>query len=468
MWAGTYGRGLARLKDGRWTTFTTREGLFNDTVFQILDDGLGHLWMSSNRGISRVSKGELDEVASGARSRLRATVFGRGDGMRSVEGNGASQPGAWRTRDGHLWFATAGGAVRIDPARLPRNALAPPVLVEQVLLGRQPLTLAPDRRVPPSRGDFEFRYTALSFVAPEKVRFRYRLEGFDDDWIDGGAARSAAYTNLPPGRYRFRVIASNNDGVWNEAGAAYDFELLPFFHQTPWFRALPVLGLALAGWGFHLWRTRRLAAQSAVLAERNRMAGELHDSLAQGLTGMVLQLEAAGAALPAGAPDARQRLEQARGLAQSSLAEARRCVRALRPEALQKAELPEALSRMAAQLVSDTGIAVDLKVVGARQALPDEAEGQLFRVGQEALTNAVRHGRPGHISLELAYEEDAVRLRITDDGRGFIVTDRAPGSGFGLTGMRERVESLGGRLQLTSQPGAGTDVAAVVPLRVSP
>jgi ligand-binding sensor domain-containing protein/signal transduction histidine kinase len=465
LWAGTYGGGLARQKDGRWTTFTTRQGLFNDTVFQVLDDGQGHLWMSSNRGISRVDKAELDEVASGRRAQVQATVFGRGDGMRSVECNGASQPGAWRTRDGLLWFATAAGAVRIDPAHLPRNTLPPPVVLEQVLLARRPLALAADRRVPPSRGDFEFRYTALSFVAPEKVHFRYRLEGFDEDWVEAGAARSAAYTNLPPGAYRFRVIASNNDGVWNESGAAFDFELLPFFHQTRWFRALPVLGLGLAGWGFHLWRTRRLAAQWAVLAERTRMAGELHDSLAQGLTGMVLQLEAADAVLPPSAPDARQRLEQARRLAQSSLAEARRCVRALRPEALQKAELPEALSRMAAQLVSDTGIAVEVKVVGGRQPLPAEAEGQLFRVGQEALTNAVRHGRPGHISLELAYDEHAVRLRITDDGRGFIVTERAPGSGFGLVGMRERIESLGGRLQLTSQPGAGTDVAAVVPLR---
>jgi signal transduction histidine kinase len=296
------------------------------------------------------------------------------------------------------------------------------------------------------------------------VRFRYRLEGFDEEWVEAGGARSAAYTNLPPGRYRFRVVACNNDGVWNEAGASFDFELLPFVHQTWWFRSLPVLALGLAGWGLHLSRTRRLAAQSAVLAERNRIAGDLHDSLAQGLTGMVLQLESAGAALPPSAPEARHRVEQARRLAQSSLAEARRCVRALRPEALELAELPEALARMASQLVSDTGVAVEVEVRGARRRLPGEIEGQLFRVAQEALTNAVRHGRPERIVLEVAYDEAAVRLRVTDDGRGFIVTERAPGSGFGLTGMRERVESLGGHLELESRPGTGTHVAAVVPL----
>jgi signal transduction histidine kinase/streptogramin lyase len=257
VWIGTFGGGLNRLKDGAFTTYTTREGLHDDVVFQILDDDRGNLWISSNHGVARVSRQELDDFAAGRIRQLRPATFGVSDGMRSAECNGAHQPAGWKTRDGRLWFPTIRGITTVDPNRMPLNTQLPPVVIEEFRVNERDVVLGESPELPPGRSRLDFQFTALSLLAPEKVQFRYKLEGYDEEWAPAGTRRSATYTNLPPGRYTFRVAASNNDGLWNEAGATQAFYLQPHFWQRRAFYAVYVLALALAVFaGMRLQRRR--------------------------------------------------------------------------------------------------------------------------------------------------------------------------------------------------------------------
>jgi diguanylate cyclase (GGDEF)-like protein len=266
LWIGTYG-GLSRFKDGRLTSITRKDGLFDDRLFQILEDDRGELWMSGNKGISRVPRRELEELADGRRTSVTAIAYGTADGMRSSECNGNSQPAGWKARDGSLWFPTIRGAVRIDPAKIRRNELAPPVSIEAVTIDGKRVDSTAMVKAPPGRGEIEVQYAGLSLVDPQRVRFKYRLEGFDRSWVDAGARRVAYYTNIPPGRYEFRVAAANDDGVWNETGAAFAFELRPHVYQARWFWALVgLLTVALAGAGYRL-RISRLDARERKLAQ---------------------------------------------------------------------------------------------------------------------------------------------------------------------------------------------------------
>lgn len=279
LWMGTLGKGLVRLRDGKFRTFTTRDGLFDDVIFQILEDGTEHLWMSSNRGIFRVARRELDEVARHRRRTVLSRVFGTADGMGSSECNGGNQPAGLKARDGRLWFPTLKGSVVVDPQRLITNTVPPPVLIEEASVDRRRVDSALQETVlPPGPGALEFRYTALSFQTPERVRFRYRLEGFDRDWVDAGTRRVAFYTNTPPGPYRFRVTASNSDGIWNTQGTFVAFRLRPHLHQTPWFFALCAAAVVLLAGAVYRTRvrglTRRRSELIRLVAERTRQLEE--------------------------------------------------------------------------------------------------------------------------------------------------------------------------------------------------
>ena len=264
LWIGTRG-GLARLRDGKFTAFTTHEGLFDDVIYAILEDNDGHLWMSGNKGLSRVGKAELEAVAAGTVRSVTPLTLGKSDGMRSSEANGGSQPAGWKTRDGRLWFSTLRGIVVVDPAQIETHTTAVPVYVEQLLVEDVPMMRSgePDRRVvvPPGRERFEFQYTALYLAVPEKVHFRYMLDGFDEDWVEAGVRRRAFYTNLSPGPYRFRVQANGGDGTWHEAAAPLAFTLQPHLYQTPWFFALCALVLLGIVAGAYRLRLRRMKAR---------------------------------------------------------------------------------------------------------------------------------------------------------------------------------------------------------------
>ncbi len=466
LWIGTFGGGLGRLRAGRLTTYTERDGLLDDTLYELLDDGRGGLWASSNRGPARLRRADLDDFDAGRVRRLTPTVYGRGDGLRRVECNGGSQPVGWRARDGRLWFATVGGAAVFDPRHLPGPPPAPPARLLKVMVDREALDLSVRSGVSagPSRGDVEVHYSASTLAAPEKVRFRYRLDGFDDDWREAGTRRVATYTNVPPGRYRFELQARQDNGAWSSEPARFDVTLRPQFHQSAWFRALPVLVLALGAWGLHQRHRRRFEADAAVLAERHRLACELHDGLAQGLSGLMRQLEAVQAEVLAESPEVAARLTQARELARSSLADARASVRALRPPELEGSGLADGLAAAAQQLVAGSGVRLEVEVAGTPRALPRATEQHLFRTGQEALSNAVRHAGASVIRLQVAFRRRSVCVSVLDDGRGLGAPSSADSGGFGIGGMRERMRLAGGKLHLVSRPGRGTEVAAVVPL----
>jgi signal transduction histidine kinase len=250
--------------------FGPREGLFDDIVFEILDDGLGSFWLSCNKGIYRIAQRDLDDLAAGRRASLTSVAFGRADGMRSVECNGGVQPAGWRTRDGALWFPTVKGAVRLDPRRAAAATPAPPLVIEQALVDRQEVDPRSAGELPPGRGDLEFQYAALDLGDPHRVAYRYRLEGFDDDWIAAGTRRVAYYTKIPPGRYRFRVAAARTDGAWQGATAALAFTLRPRFTQTAGFYALCALAVLLTAWVIYLLRIRSLKARQDELQAQVR------------------------------------------------------------------------------------------------------------------------------------------------------------------------------------------------------
>jgi ligand-binding sensor domain-containing protein len=267
FWIATDG-GLSRFANGKFTTYTSNSGLFTDFVFQILEDDRHDFWMSSNIGIFRVSRKELEEFARGERSSVKSESYDNADGLKSSQCNGTSQPAGWKTRDGRIWFATAGGAVNINPESIKFNPLAPPVHISAVVVDRNPMPLGGTLNLHPGKRDMEFHYAALSFLAPEKIKFKYQLEGFDQDWIAAGSRREAYYTNLPPGNYKFRVKAANSDGVWNESGAEVALYLEPHIYQTRWFNALFVLIFVLSGIGIYLLRVATLREREMELSRR--------------------------------------------------------------------------------------------------------------------------------------------------------------------------------------------------------
>jgi diguanylate cyclase (GGDEF)-like protein len=269
LWIATAGGGLNRVRDGRVAAVTTRQGLLDDDVVDVLTDASGRFWLAGVRGLSRVDRRELDDVLDGRRPSLRSVAYGVADGMRNAEGNGGS-PAGWRDTDGRLWFATMGGAVTVDPAHLEGNLVAPPVAIEEALADEARLPASGSWHLPPGTRRLELHYTALSLRDPTRVSFKYRLDGFDGDWIDAGPRRVAYYTNLAHGPYKFRVIASNEDGVWNETGASLDFSVEPRLYERGWFRLLAVLSVGTSLFGLDRlrgWRSRARERELVALVD---------------------------------------------------------------------------------------------------------------------------------------------------------------------------------------------------------
>jgi PAS domain S-box-containing protein len=314
LWIGTYGGGLNRLKGDQFTHYTTKHGLFDNALSRILEDDRGALWMSSNHGIFRVSRRELNEFAEGKIRAITSITYGVAEGMKTSECNGGFQPAGWKARDGKLWFPTIQGIVVIDPNKT--NRLTPPVAVEQVVADGASVEVWNPIVLPPGRGDVQIHYTGLSFIAPLKVRFKYQLRGYDHDWVDAGTRRAAYYTNLPPGRYTFQVRASNNDGVWNETGTEFEFILQPHFHQTKLFYVLSVAALALAGWGSYRLRIKQLerrtrelgsvvAARTAEVVEQRNQLATANEQLARANEDMLSVFEQLRSGVMTTDPDGR-------------------------------------------------------------------------------------------------------------------------------------------------------------------
>ena len=296
IWAGTYGAGIVRLAGGELRRFGPHDGFSDAVVSRILEDRQGDLWLSGLRGLSRLPRGQLEELGSGRRDQVTPTVYGLADGMPTVECNGGGQPAGWLARDGRLLFPTVAGIAVVDPSRMRRNALAPPVHIEATLVNRRPVSPQALAALPAGRTEIEIRYTGLSFSAPDRVRFRYLLEGYDADWVEAGTRRTAFYTNVPPGKYRFVVRAANGDGVWNETGASLPVALAPAFHQTAWFPLLVAGSLGAAGAGAVSWRLRHLRRRKreleSLIDERTHELLELNTHLEQRVAENTVEIRA--------------------------------------------------------------------------------------------------------------------------------------------------------------------------------
>lgn len=464
LWFATR-RGLSRLKDGTFFNWTSASGLFTDFVYAIVDDGCGNFWFSSAEGIFRVAKRDLRGFAAGTVKKVVSVAYGERDGMKTRAGNVGNQPLALKTAGGQLLFTSMNGLVVVEPDRIVPNTFIPPVYIEKVILNKREQPLRQYARLPLGSGDFEIHYAALGYSAPEKMRFRYILEGFDRNWIDAGARRFTYYANLSPGKYRFRVVAGEADGAWNEMGDSFSFYLKPPFYRTPLFAAIAISSAILFVGLLYWLRMRGLRVRySAVLAERNRISRDLHDTLAQNLAGIALQLDAVHMHLPDVKSDLRERLDEACNLTRYSLAEARQAITDLRSDELEcpnlAAAVPEIAKRVAAALQTR------VQVVGAPRKLNPTTEINLLRIFQEALANTVKHADARTVDVELRYAPDSLALRVRDDGCGFDPEHLCPsGSGhYGLIGMRERAERIGGHLTLNSRQGEGTELLVEVPI----
>ncbi|MDA1274914.1 MAG: histidine kinase [Verrucomicrobia bacterium] len=465
LWVGTQG-GLTRYADGRMRSYTMRDGLFQNVIYQILEDAGANLWMSSNRGVFRVSKQAIADFDLGENQSVACVPYGTADGMKAAQCEGATQPAGWKSGDGRLWFPTANGVSVIDPEDAKLIRKPPPVLIEHVYVDGAEISRKASNEYSASAREVRFDYAALDFLSPEKIRFRIKLEGHNNDWTDAGARRIAEYRDLPPGRYQFHVTACTDDGVWNTSGASFAFRLPPHFYQTAWFYALCVLAFAQILWSLHRFRMKRAEAQfSLVLAERGRIARDLHDTLAQGFTGIAFQLEAVLEKLTDAPAQAKDHLNIALNMVRHSLAEARRSVMNLRSAALEQGDLTHALAETTRQIMAGRPMSLEVRETGRKRSLPPKIENQLLRVGQEAITNAFKHSQARAIQVDVDYLPKQVRLTVRDNGIGFDVSKSTTvnGAHFGLLGMGERAKQVRGHLSIRSTPASGTEVVLEIP-----
>ncbi len=468
LWIGTQGGGLTRLRDNTFRSLPPSRSGLPETIFGLLEDADGDLWFSSRRGVSRVALSDLNRLADTGAGAAAVRIYGAADGMRISEASSGGHPAAWRMEDGSLWFATLDGAAFVNPESAIRNQLPPPTIIEQVLLNEHAVDLesirSTDRRaelkVPPGERRITVQYAGLSYVAPQKVRYRYRLEGFDKEWVEAGPRREAFYTNVPPGKYRFSVISSNNDGVWSTKPAAFNLRVQPTLLQTKTFYVVLALLLGSLAFAVYRWRVLTVEAQyNAVLQERNRIAREIHDTLAQGYVAISVQLEVTTRLLQTSKEGALKQLEQTRELVRGSLAEARSSIWNLRSPG-EVETLPSLLAAMTENKVSDSGPSVKLSIKGTYRPVSRGVEQQFLRIAQEAVTNAVRHARARHVHVTLRYDASVLHLQVTDDGVGFLdaQNDLSGAGHFGLQGMRERAADIGASFAVETSPGQGTTI----------
>lgn len=488
LWIGTATGGLNRYFDGRVTSYTTKQGLFSDEIFEIVEDDYGWLWMSCSKGIFRVRKTDFDSFDQKRSSSVFSIAYGKADGMQSTQCN-PSKPGAWKTSDGKLLFPTTKGLVAVDP-KIELLNTPPPVFIEGLLadnhsvmsgglgarndeysrISRRPSLVT----VPAGRGELEFHFTALNFQTPEKTRFRYKLDHVDQDWVDAGSRRSAHYNNIYPGNYLFHVIACNSDGVWNTDGASLAFAVSPHYWQSRWFYAI----VALAGIGIvytsaryvtkrrMLRKLESLKQQNAVERERGRIAKDIHDDLGSNLTRIMMlgeriqeernqsELDVHVNKIVTCARDTMQTLDE--------------IVWAVNPENDTLDGLVAYINQYTSQFFESTHITCRLEMPVEISAirLSAEVRHDLFLAVKEALNNVLKHAQATEVRVQIREDGDAIKIVIEDNGCGFSANGNGSGrKGHGMENMRRRTENFGGEISIASTPGTGTHLTMSVPLR---
>ncbi len=462
MWIGTHGDGLFRLQDGRLSRFTTQQGLPNNKIHFIAEDSGQNLWMSGTSGIVSIARRDLEQLS--AKSKVALRVYGTSEGLDTNQMNGGVQPAGARTAAGDLWFASAKGAVHIQPGASSGSA-APPVLIEQVVADGREIPPANEVHLPPGDGRLEIRYTAIRLRSPETTHFKYWMEGLEREWNDAGQRRTAYYTNVPPAKYRFHVVAYEINDPNHAAERILTIEWRPPFYKTGWFLSLCALSAGAAAFGAYRVRVRNIRQRfAAVLEERNRLAREMHDTLIQGCAGVSALLEAASHAREVSPGVSHELLDRARDEVRAAVDDARDAVWNLRRPGTGE-DLVQAISHLTRRIGLESGVAADFQSSGPPASLGAESERSLLLLVREALQNAVRHGSPKHLRVSLSFERNAVSMRVEDDGSGFDTGATDAPSHYGLVGMRERARELHGSLDLTSTPGTGTRVRLTIPTR---
>ena len=473
LWIGTFGSGINRLRDGHFSHITTAQGLPNNLISAIEEDDRGNFWISSRAGIFRVEKKSLDACADGKITNLNCRVYGLGEGMPTLECSGGFQPAAARTPDGRFWFPTSKGLVRIDPAAANATHWPVPARIEELYANGNLLTAGNTNNlpleIPQGWQRFEFHYTGLSFITPEKIRFQTRLEGWENEWRDVGAKRVAEYSYLPPGEYHFHVRASNTEGEWNSGEAEFAFVVQPHLWQRGWFELLNVFAViaAVAGIVWQISRRRlrrRLEAaerQQAIERERTRIAKDIHDHLGANLTRISLLSQSAHGELQNPAQAAAQ-LDRIYDTTRDLTRAMDEIVWAVNPQHDTLDSLASYLGNFAQEYLMPLGIRCRLEVPLQLPHWPITAEARhnVFLAFKEALNNIVKHAGATEVFIDLVTGADDFTLIVRDNGKGFDpgAVKPLPGRGNGLKNMAQRLGKIGGRCEITSSPAAGTEV----------
>jgi signal transduction histidine kinase len=467
--------GLEFFDGSRFQPVNPSDGSAFGGISGIVADPENGLWFSDNRGVIHIRGAQLRE--SGAR-KVEFETFGLLDGLTAELRGPLASPSAVQTTDGRIWFATTNGLAWINPNRIVRNTVPPPVSIESVIADGKKYYNSTVLRLPPRTANLQIAYTATSLTVPERVRFRYKLEGQDEDWQEPGTRREAVYTNLDAGSYRFHVIACNNDGVWNEAGASLEFFVLPAYYQTTWFRTLCIGAFLGLFWVLYQLRVRQLQRKFAMVVEarvdeRTRIARELHDTVLQSLHGLLMSFQRAANLLPDRPVEAKQRLEGAIDQAAQAITEGREAVQGLRLSTIVTNDLAVAIQtlgeELAAQQTSQDAPLFNVAVEGTPRDLNPILRDDVYRIAGEALRNAFHHAQARRIEVEIQYDKNHLRLRVRDDGRGVdsdVFIEGRSGH-WGLQGMRERAKLLGGQLEVWSELDSGTEIQLSIPASIA-
>ena len=458
-------------REGKPQKLGLANGLPREKTYAVVFDRGSNLWAYTECGLLSIRESEIQRWWQHPDAKLDIRVFDILDGAQPA--GPTFRPQAALAADGSIWFANGKVLQQVDPLNFYTNPLRPSVFVESITADRKRYPLHDNLQLPALSRDIEIDYSALSFRIPERVRFRYRLDGWDNDWQDASTRRQAFYTNLHPGSYRFHVIACNSDGLWNETGATLDFSITPRYYQTTWFKILCGLALILFSWSLYLVRLRQATARiqerlGARLEERERIARELHDTLLQGVQGLMLRFQGIMKTLPAGHP-CHKMMNEALDRADELLLQARQEVKDIRGSGISENGLPDMLRACAEELQLNNLANLKLMFGGTPRFLDVTVCTEAYRIAREAMINSCQHSGAANIEVEITYDPDHLRVSVRDDGRGIEphLLNNGKAGHWGLSGMRERAEKIGARFRIWSKQGAGMEAELTIPGKVA-